>query len=100
MNHDTGIALKNPEVSSAVRDALTNVLRHGAQQLLAQAIETEVEEFLLLYRDLCLEFCGDSIILHSEGRLPVERIPRRLQQLVEIRNLLPAYLFEKHPKGR
>lgn len=51
MNHDTEVALKNPEVSGEVRDALTDVLRYGAQQLLTQAIETEVTEFLTRYRD-------------------------------------------------
>jgi transposase-like protein len=51
MNHDTEVALKNPEVSGEVRDVLTEVLRYGAQQLLTQAIETEVAEFLTRYRD-------------------------------------------------
>ena len=46
MNHDTGRTLKNPGVSGEVRDVLTEVLRQGAQQLITQAIETEVEEFL------------------------------------------------------
>lgn len=46
MNHDTGRALKNPEVSGEVRDVLTDILRQGAQQLITQAVEVEVEEFL------------------------------------------------------
>ena len=60
MNHDTEVALKNPEVSGEVRDALTDVLRHGAQQLLTLAIETEVAEFLTRYRDTRDEAGGAS----------------------------------------
>jgi putative transposase len=51
MNNDTGVELKNPGGSGEVQDALTDVLRHGAHQLLTQAIETEVTEFLTRYRD-------------------------------------------------
>ena len=37
-------------VANAVRDVLTDVLREGARELLAQAIEAEVAEFLGMYR--------------------------------------------------
>ncbi len=49
MKNDKVVALKNPGVPGEVRDALTEVLREGAQQLLAQAIETEVAEFFDRY---------------------------------------------------
>lgn len=51
MHNDTGVELKNPGGSGEVQDALTDILRHGAHQLLTQAIETEVTEFLTRYRD-------------------------------------------------
>ena len=51
MKNDKVVVLKNPGVPGEVRDALTEVLRQGAQQLLSQAIETEVAEFLAKYRD-------------------------------------------------
>ncbi len=51
MHNDTGVEWKNPGVSGEVRDALTDVLRQGAHQLLTQAIETEVAEFLARYRE-------------------------------------------------
>jgi putative transposase len=51
MNNDNVFELKNPGVANEVRDALTDVLRQGAQQLLAQAIEAEVAEFLRQHRD-------------------------------------------------
>lgn len=43
MKKDNIIAIKKPE---AIKDVLTEVLRSGARQLIAAAIETEVEEFL------------------------------------------------------
>ena len=51
MNHDNVLELKNPGVSSAVRDALTELLRDGARTLLAQAVEAEVAEYLARYQD-------------------------------------------------
>ncbi len=42
MKNDKGVTLRKPGVPGEVRDALTEVLREGAQQLLAEAIETEV----------------------------------------------------------
>jgi len=46
VSNDNVLELKKPGVSSAVRDALTEVLRDGARNLLAQAVESEVTEFL------------------------------------------------------
>ena len=51
MSNDNVLELKKPGVSSAVRDALSAVLRDGARTLLAQAVEAEVTEFLARYRD-------------------------------------------------
>ena len=42
MSNDNVFEFKNPGVSTAVRDTLTDVLREGARELLAQAIEAEV----------------------------------------------------------
>ena len=46
MSEDTVISLKNPGSPSTVSDALTEILREGAQKLLASAIEAEVNAFL------------------------------------------------------
>lgn len=43
MGEDTVVRFRNPET---VRDALTELLREGAQRLLKQAVEAEVQEFL------------------------------------------------------
>lgn len=44
MKKDTVISIKKPE--AGVEDALTEVIRRGARQLLMQALETEVQLFL------------------------------------------------------
>ena len=46
---DNLIELKTQE---GFEDALTDVLRHGARKLLAEAVEAEVVEFLSLYQDI------------------------------------------------
>jgi len=51
MNEDKVIALKNPGTPSAVTDALTELLREGAQRMLASAIEAEVNSFLERFAD-------------------------------------------------
>ncbi len=48
MKEDNVIAFKKPET---VTDLLTDVLRKGAQQLLAAAVNTEVEEFLTRHKN-------------------------------------------------
>ena len=50
MSNDNVFEFKNPGIANAVRDVLTDVLREGARELLAQAIEAEVAEFLGMYR--------------------------------------------------
>ena len=50
MSKDNVLALRNPGIANEVPDVLTQVLRDGAQQMLARAIEAEVVEFLERYR--------------------------------------------------
>ena len=45
VSNDNVFEFKNPGMADAVRDVLTDVLRQGARELLAQAIEAEVAEF-------------------------------------------------------
>ena len=73
MHYDTGVTQKNPGAPGEVRDALTDILRHGAHQLLAQAIETEVAEFLTRHRDIRDESGRQRLV--RNGYLP----PRTLQ---------------------
>jgi transposase-like protein len=50
MPKDNVIALKKPE--TFVDDPITDILRNGARQLLAEALEAEIELFLSQYADL------------------------------------------------
>ncbi len=50
MSKDNVLALKNRGIASEVSDVLTQVLREGAQQMLARTIEAEVAEFLERHR--------------------------------------------------
>jgi hypothetical protein len=54
---------------------------------------TRMMEYLLAHRDLSLEIEGHCVALSFPRRLDIEEIPGRLRQLVEIRNLFPAYLY-------
>ena len=50
MDHDNVVSLRRPD--DRAEDPLTEVLRHGARTLLAQAIEAEVATFLATHADL------------------------------------------------
>jgi len=49
MSESNVVSIQRP---ASARDTLSEVLREGAQQLLAGAVEAEVEEFLAQYREL------------------------------------------------
>jgi hypothetical protein len=68
------IGLKSPGVPSAVSDALAELLGDGARQMLASAVEAEVQEFLLRHRSQQDE--GGRQRLVRNGYLP-ERTPDR-----------------------
>jgi putative transposase len=52
LKKDKVVGLKSPGVPSAVSDALTDLLRDGARQTLAAAVEAEVREFLARHQVL------------------------------------------------
>ncbi|SDR45521.1 IS256 family transposase [Pseudovibrio sp. Tun.PSC04-5.I4] len=69
MTEDTVIPLVQP---GEFQDALTEVLRSGAQQLLQAAIESEVVSVLSLYSDLKLPDGRQRVVRH--GHLPEREI--------------------------
>jgi putative transposase len=52
MSKDNFIAFQSQESSVSFRDALTELVRNGARQIIAQAVEAELQEFLGQYPDL------------------------------------------------
>lgn len=65
MNETSNIvALRQPD---NIDDPLTNILRAGARQLLAQAVEIEVETFLATVKDLKLADGRARVVRHGYG---------------------------------
>jgi transposase-like protein len=70
MNENSNIvSLRQPD---DVDDPLTNILRSGARQLLAQAVEMEAEAFLAAMKGLKLPDGRDRLVRHGHG--PVRTI--------------------------
>ena len=69
MTDDTVVALRQP---GEFRDLLTDVLRQGARELLAQAVEAEVADFLSAHADLTTEDGRQRLVRH--GHLPERTI--------------------------
>ena len=51
MNSDNLISLPTPETTETFSDALSDLIRRGARQIIAQAVEAELQEFLGQYQD-------------------------------------------------
>jgi transposase-like protein len=69
MEKDTVVALRQ---AGEFEDPLTDVLRQGARQLLAQAVEAEVADFLAAHADLVTEDGRQRLVRH--GHLPERTI--------------------------
>jgi len=69
MSEDTVVRFRKPD---AVRDALTELLREGAQRLLKQAVQAELEEFLAARAELC-DGHGRAAVVRN-GHLPEREV--------------------------
>jgi Transposase, Mutator family len=69
MSEDTIVRFRKPD---AVRDALTELLREGAQRQLKQAVQAELEEFLAARADLCDEHGRAAVV--RNGHLPEREV--------------------------
>lgn len=104
MKEDSVVEYRNPGIALPVADALTEVLRHGARELLQQAVEAEVAEFVARHRELKDEQERQRVV--RNGYRPERKIqtgigevavkaPRARDRAGEIKfqsSLLPAYL--------
>src|SRR5271155_1501741 len=70
MKQNNVISISNPQETTA--DALTSILRQGAQQLLAKALEAEIETLLAQYSHL--QDQGNSSQVVRNGYLPERAI--------------------------
>src|SRR6266480_337688 len=65
MNQNSNVvALRQPD---EIDDPLTDILRSGARQLLAQAVELEAEAFLAAMKELKLPDVRDRLVRHGHG---------------------------------
>ena len=52
MTNDNLVELKTPETQETFKDALSELVRQGARQIIAQAVDAELSEFLEQYREV------------------------------------------------
>ena len=104
MREDNLVEYRNPGVAAPVADALTEVLRNGARELLRQAVEAEMEEFVARHCELKDErerqrvvrngYRPERTIQTGIGEVAV-KAPRARDRVGEIKfqsSILPAYL--------
>ena len=70
MRESTKQVISLPAATS--QDILTNILRDGAQRMLAQAIDAEIAEWIETHRDVCNEAGHRQVV--RNGRLPKRTI--------------------------
>src|SRR5882724_505186 len=104
VQEDSLVEYRNPGVALPVADALPEVLRSGARELLQQAVEAEVAEFVTRHRELRDERARQRVVRNGYkpertiqtgiGEVPV-RAPRVRDRKGTIKfssSILPAYL--------
>ncbi|MEL7143962.1 MAG: transposase, partial [Cyanobacteria bacterium J06573_11] len=72
MTQDNLVKFKTPETSESFNDALSELLRQGARQIIAGAVEAELNEFLSQYQEL-RDDAGRQAIVRN-GYLPARTI--------------------------
>ena len=104
MKEDSVVEYRNPGMALPIADPLTEVLRQGARELLQQAVEAEVAEFIERHRELKDEherqrvvrngYRSERTIQTGIGEVAV-KAPRARDREGEIKfrsRILPAYL--------
>src|SRR5437762_7833454 len=104
VQEDNLVDYRNPGIALPVADALTELLRSGARELLQQAVEAEVAEFVLRHRELKDERERQRVVRNGYqpartiqtgiGEVPVKapRVRDRAGTIKFSSGILPRYL--------
>ena len=104
MKEDIVVEYRNPGIALPVADVLTEVLRNGARELLQQAVEVEVAEFVARHRALKDEHERQRVVRNGyrpertiqtgigEVAVKAPRVRDREGEIKFHSNILPAYL--------
>jgi transposase-like protein len=104
VKEDNLVEYRNPGIALPVADALTEVLRSGARELLQQAVEAEVAEFVARHRELKDAQARQRIVRNGYqpertiqtgiGEVPVKapRVRDRAGTIKFSSSILPRYL--------
>ena len=79
MTQDNLVEFKTPECQEGFSDALSDLLRQGARQIIAQAVEVELNEFLDNYRDLKDDQGRQAVV--RNGYLPARSVTTGLGEV-------------------
>lgn len=80
MSQDNLVEFKTPASSASFNDALSELLRNGARQIIAQAVEAELSDFLQQYQELQDETGRRAVV--RNGYLPERTILTGLGDVV------------------
>jgi putative transposase len=104
VREDSLVEYRNPGVALPVADALTEVLQRGARELLQQAVEAEVAEFIARHRELRDERDRQRVVRNGyrpersiqtgigEVAVKAPRVRDREGEIKFRSSILPAYL--------
>jgi putative transposase len=79
MTQDNLVEFKTPECQESFSDALSELLRQGARQIIAQAVESELNEFLSEYRGLKDDRGRQAVV--RNGYLPARSVTTGLGEV-------------------
>ena len=104
MTQDNLVQFKTPETSESFNDALSELLRQGARQIIAQAVEAELNEFLSQYQGFRDESGRRAVVRNGylpartittgvgEVEVQVPKVRDRTKSGIKFNSLLPPYL--------
>jgi hypothetical protein len=71
-------------------------VRSKDKKLAYDVCHTQMMEYLMVNSDLNLEIEGDTLALVFDGQMSIPNIEYNLHRLLEIRRMMPEYLFNQH----